>query len=81
VPWYPEQCATVHYCAPVQSAPVIPADSGAPQLLVSSDRGQVIVPKDFPIRLSDDERLPVCLTYDPFGNLEVTCLLVPARIF
>ena len=79
--WYPAQCATVDYCAPVQSALIISIDNGAPQLLVASDRGRVIVPKDFPIQLSDDERLHVCLRYDPFGSLEVTCLFVPVHAF
>jgi hypothetical protein len=43
--------------------------------------GDAIVTKTIPVLVSGDSRTHVCMRYDPFGSLEVTCLMVPSRIF
>jgi len=79
--WYPEECIAIDYCAAVENvAWVIPIGGGAPQLIISSMRGNAVVARTFPIRESGDGRIHVCMRYDPFGSLEVTCLLVPPGV-
>jgi hypothetical protein len=80
--WYPDTCVAVDLCAPVDNVSwQTPADGGTPQLFISSPHGKAFVSKNFPVKRSKDGRVHVCLRYDPFGDLEVTCLLVPDRIF
>jgi hypothetical protein len=80
--WYPRECIAIDYCAVVESiAWVIPDGSNEPRPMLSSIHGRAIVPQSISVGKSSDERIHVCLRYDPFGSLEVTCLLVPARIF
>jgi hypothetical protein len=78
--WYPKECA-IEQCTAVESAWVAPVGGGAPQLIVSSVYGQAIVQKTFPVGESEDGRIHACMRYDPFGSLEVTCLLVPSHVF
>lgn len=79
--WYPDACVAVDLCAPVDNVSwQTPVDGSTPQLFISSPHGKAFVPKNFPVQQSKDERIHVCLRYDPFGDLEVTCLLVPHRI-
>jgi hypothetical protein len=81
-PWYPDACVAIDLCAPVNSvAWLMPVGVSRPHLAISSRHGEAFVPKNFPAQESKDERIHVCLRYDPFGDLEVTCLLVPNRIF
>lgn len=80
--WYPDACVAVDLCAPVDNVSwQTPADGSTLQLFISSPHGKAFVPKNFPVERSKDERIHVCMRYDPFGDLEVTCLLVPDRIF
>jgi hypothetical protein len=80
--WYPRECIAIDYCAAVESLSwVVPAGADAPQPVVASMHGKAVVPKDFPVRESGDGRIHVCMRYDAFGSLEVTCLLVPPRLF
>lgn len=79
---YPPACATVDYCAPVSDvAWIAPVSGNAPQLMVVSSFGKALIHRNFEVAESKDGRMHVCMRYDPFGDLEVTCLLVPARGF
>jgi hypothetical protein len=78
--WYPKQCTTIDLCATVDNvAWAVPANGTMPHLFVSSRNGKAIVNRTFPVGQSRDEHMHVCMRYDPFGDLEVTCLLVPVR--
>ena len=80
--WYPRECRAIDYCAVVESiAWVIPDGANTPRPMLSSKHGRAIVPQSISVGQSGDERIHVCLRYDPFGSLEVTCLLVPPRVF
>ena len=80
--WYPPECHSLHVCAPVVNiAWVRPEHAGGPLLVVSSMHGAAVVPSNLKARRSDDDRVHVCMQYDPFGTLELTCLLVPTRLF
>jgi hypothetical protein len=80
--WYPQACDAVDYCATVDNVTwVESADGGPPQLIVSSAHRKATVQKNFPVGESEDQRIHVCMRYDPFGDFEVTCLLVPSRVF
>jgi hypothetical protein len=77
-----DACVAIDLCAPFNSvAWLTPIGVSTPHLAISSRHGEAFVPKDFPVQESRDERMHVCLRYDPFGDLEVTCLFVPNRIF
>jgi hypothetical protein len=79
--WYPQECIAIDHCAPVENvAWVAPIGGGAPQLAISSMRNSAVVTRTFPVLVSRDGRIHVCMRYDPFGTLEVTCLLVPPGI-
>jgi hypothetical protein len=81
-PWYPRECIAIDYCSVVESvAWVVPDGANTPRPMVSSAHGRAIVPKSISLGESGDGRMHVCLRYDPFGSLEVTCLLVPSRLF
>jgi hypothetical protein len=80
--WYPRECIAIDYCSVVESvAWVVPDGANTPRPMVSSVHGRAIVPPSISLGESGDGRLHVCLRYDPFGSLEVTCLLVPSRLF
>ena len=80
--WYPASCHSIQLCAPVLSMSWVEQEhAGAATLLVSSMYGKAVVANDVHPFKSQDERVHVCLQYDPFGTLQVTCLLVPARLF
>jgi hypothetical protein len=80
--WYPPACQSFQVCAPVfNMAWINPDRTDGPLVIVSSLHGNAVVPINFKAQKSQDERVHVCLQYDPFGTLEVTCLLVPARLF
>jgi len=76
--WYPRECLTVDFCAAVENVNwIASAAGGSPQLFVSSRYGDALIQKEFPVQVSGDGRMHVCMRYDPFGSLEVTCLMVP----
>ena len=80
--WYPHECIAIDYCAPVQNiAWIAPVEGAAPQLVISSGNYKAVVQRTFPVSDSKDGNVHVCMRYDPFGNLEVTCLLIPIRDF
>ena len=78
--WYPTECIAIDFCAPVDDAWAIAIRGSAPQLVISSMRREAIVTGAFAVGESRDGRVHVWMRYDPFGSLEVTCLLVPARM-
>lgn len=79
---YPQSCAVVDHCAPVSEvAWIVPVTGSAPKMMLISSFGKASVRRHFEIAESRDGRFHVCMRYDPFGDLEVTCLLVPARGF
>lgn len=76
--WYPPDCVLIDYCGPVEGAAwVSPSGGAASQLTISSKHRTGVVQRAFTTGRSNDGRLHVCLRYDPFGVLEVTCLLLP----
>lgn len=80
--WYPLQCVAIDRCATVDGVKWVPAVAGSsPQLLITSIHGIAVVRNRFAIMQSEDERIHVCMRYDPFGDLEVTCLLLPSPLF
>ena len=80
-PWYPPQCK-IDYCGPVQNAELTATrDGAATKLIISANGKAAIVQHLFNLQRSKDEQFHVCMRYDPFGDLEVTCLMVPSRGF
>jgi hypothetical protein len=80
--WYPPECNRLHACAPVDKIAWVRGEgAGSPLLVVSSMHGAAVVPSNLKALRSEDDRVHVCMQYDPFGTLEVTCLLVPTRLF
>lgn len=78
--WYPQKCDIFDYCAAIDSVVWAPAFNGAsPRLMISSRYGQAAVHAQFPVHESNDGLTHVCMRYDPFGQMEVTCLMVPIR--
>jgi hypothetical protein len=58
----------------------VPVGGGLPQLVVTSAIGAAIVPRDLPVRESEDGQMHVCLRgspNDPFGDVSVICLFIP----
>lgn len=77
--WYPGDCTWIDYCAPVDYVFWRPSRDGRePQLMMTSLHGTATVQRIFPVQESRDRKVHVCMRFDPFGDLEVTCLLVPA---
>jgi hypothetical protein len=76
--WYPPECISTDYCGPAERVALrSPAEGNPPQLTFSIGQHHAIVQRTFSVSASGDGRLHVCMRYDPFGTLEVTCLLVP----
>jgi hypothetical protein len=76
--WYPRECCSDNDCAPVENAVyLVPAGAAVEQLIVRSKHGTAVVPASLPIRTSNDDRMHVCMRFDPFGEMEVICLFVP----
>jgi hypothetical protein len=76
--WYPLDCCSGEDCAPVENTMwVVPAGGGTPRLAVTSKHGTAIVPVGFPVRVSRDDHMHVCMQFDPFGAMEVICLFMP----
>lgn len=75
--WYPWECCLGRDCAPVRDMTRTVAKDGVMRLIVTSKHGKAIVPRNLPLRQSQDARMHVCMRYDAFGDLEVICLFVP----
>ena len=79
--WYPKDCCHDEDCAPVEAlAWVTPADAEQPRLVVTTARGQAIIPYGFPVKPSQDSRMHVCMMYDHFGEMTVVCVFMPANM-
>ena len=79
--WYPADCCSGEDCAPVEAlAWVTPADAEQPRLVVTTARGQAIIPYGFPVKPSQDSRMHVCMMYDHFGEMTVLCVFMPANM-
>jgi hypothetical protein len=50
-------------------------DGGAPLVRRISSGGETFATQDFPVRVTQDGRIDICLRPDPEGELGVTCLL------
>jgi hypothetical protein len=80
--WYPPECGVIDYCASVEYVFWTPPVEGrAPQVNITSLHGTATIQREFIVHASQDGRMHVCMRFDPFGDLEVTCLLVPAHRF
>ena len=80
--WYPKDCIAIDYCAPLENVTwSVTAAGAAPQLMIASADRTAVVQRNFAILEFKDGRSHVCMRYDLFGDLEVTCLLVPFRSF
>ena len=75
--WYPEECCHGKDCAPVESMQWVEA-FGATHLYVTSRHGKVRIPPNFPLRVSRDGRMHVCMQSSFDDGMELICLFNPA---
>jgi hypothetical protein len=73
---YPKACCP-NYCAPVTKVRSSIAKDGTRRLEVTARHRTATVPPDASVRESFDGRMHVCMYYDAFGDLKVTCILKP----
>ena len=79
--WYPKECCDDRDCTPVAKvAPLMSKDGNHSFLIISSLLGKAVVPADFPVRVSKDGRIHICMSYDPFGDRSVVCLFMPPYV-
>jgi hypothetical protein len=79
--WYPKECCNDNDCAPVVAFwRLMPTGSVPPQLVVTSRHGTAVVPFDFPVRVSKDGRMYVCMRQNEFGTWDVMCLFMPPPV-
>jgi hypothetical protein len=78
-PRYPKACAAVDYCAPVERMMWYDGQPhAAAHALVASNGREAMIADPFPVLRSGDQLMHVCMRYSPFGQLVVTCLLLPS---
>ncbi len=78
--WYPRECPAIDYCASVEHVFwVSPIEGRLPQVSITSLHGTATIQREFIVGASQDRHMHVCMRFDPFGHLEVTCLLVPTN--
>ena len=78
--WHPKECCNNDDCAPVESFKrLVPTASVFPQFVVTSRYRTAVVPHDFPLRVSKDGRMHVCMRQNEFGTGDVMCLFMPPR--
>ena len=76
--WYPLECCQQGDCAPVESVErFVPTGGGAPQLLVTTKRGAILIPENFPGRESKDGQMHVCVRGNEYGRDDVMCFFMP----
>src|SRR5262249_19150431 len=76
--WYPKECCNDMDCAPVEAfSRLVSTTGGPPQLVVTSRHGTAIVPHDFPVRVSKDGRMHVCMLQNELRTWDVLCLFMP----
>ena len=74
----PEQCA-VDACEQVVGiTSAVSPNEAAPRVLVRSAGREAVMAGPFPVFRSGDGSLHACMRYDPFGQLIVTCLMLPS---
>src|SRR5262245_14830908 len=74
--WDPKECCNNDDCMPVEAAIwVVPVEGGEPQLVVSTKRGKVAIPRDFPARQPQDGRMHVCM-----GSRQPTAFSGPGQL-
>lgn len=79
--WYPQDCGRVDHCAVADEVFLKVKGEAPSELMIFSKHRIAVVQRRFFVGQSKDQDLHVCMRYDPFGDLEVTCLLVPDRPF
>jgi hypothetical protein len=77
--WYPTSCGTLDLCAEVVGVGWERPEDGASALVLSTALGPAAVREPFRVLDAGDGHLHLCMRYDAFGDLEVTCMLVPRR--
>jgi len=71
--WYPRECCSGQDCAQVDTVTWLGTrDDRSAHMVVTSKAGTVAVPHDFPVRLSRDERMHVCIR-----DVWLICLFLP----
>ena len=77
--WYPMDCCNGIDCAPVEStAHTQPITSGGvPELIVTTMHGSAVVPRDFPVRESRDNRMHACMIPRGNGQMQIVCIFLP----
>ena len=79
--WYPLECCHSMDCAPVENtAYIVPAGGGVPQMVVTSKHGTAVVAQNFPRQESKDNRMHICMRRMPNGSMRVLCLFMPPSI-
>jgi len=78
--WYPMDCCSGLDCAPVENTSKTTPSSPneLPQMVVTTKHGTVIIPNDFPIRESKDNRFHVCMRPGVQGfGMRLICVFAP----
>ena len=71
--WYSYECCNDNDCGPVLSK----EDTGHGTWIITSKKGMVLVPYDFPKLPSQDDQEHICMFFDGI-RLVVRCYYVPA---
>jgi len=78
MPAYPQQC-TIDLCEQVVRISSIEGPRAeTPRVVVVSTSRQALMEKPFPVYRSSDGRMHACMRYDAFGELLVSCLMLPS---
>jgi hypothetical protein len=76
--WYPASCLGLDRCARVEAVSwTAPVAGGTAQLVVAAAGTTATVRRTFPTFEVPNDAMHVCMRYDPFGDLEVSCLMLP----
>jgi hypothetical protein len=80
--WYPHECCHGGDCAPVDNVTrIVMAASGQTGLILSSKLGTALLPPDFPMRESKDDRMHVCMRPSLYGGMGITCVFMPPGMY
>ena len=75
---FPLQC-TVDVCEQVvRIASAERLKEEMPRVLVISKHREAVMARPFPVFQSTDGQMHACMRYDPFGELVVSCLILPS---
>ncbi len=87
--WYPIECCHALDCAVVEKVEMTPAPGfsgliGQPayaaaigEMVVTTKFGTVVVPANFPRRLSKDGQMHACMRKTGEGNMRLLCIFMP----